>query len=77
MINIKDRMAQYKTTNPTAKLYNSWPSNQRWELTAIDALSSEGCRLLAGEVYECDNLELLVERGNEFFKLLPSPKSKN
>ena len=51
MINIKDRMAQYKTTNPTAKLYNSWPSNQRWELTAIDALSSEGCRLLAGEVY--------------------------
>jgi hypothetical protein len=42
-------------------------------LTAIDALTREGCRLILNEVFECDDPDTLVKRGDDFFTLLPAP----
>ncbi len=38
----------------------------------MDALTRVGCRLILNEVYECDEPEALVERGDAFFSMLPS-----
>ena len=43
------------------------------ELTAIDALTRTGCRLILNEVFECDEPDALVERGDVFFSTLPQP----
>ena len=43
------------------------------ELTATDALTRVGCRLINNEVFECEDPEALVERGEAFFSTLPKP----
>jgi hypothetical protein len=39
----------------------------------MDALTNAGCRLILNEVFECDELEALVARGDAFFSMLPPP----
>lgn len=68
---LETRFATYKTTNPEIKLLKSWPCRQSWEPAAIEALTNtEGCKFVAGEVYDYDNTEEAITRGNLFFELL-------
>jgi hypothetical protein len=39
----------------------------------MDSVTRLDCRLILNEVFECDDPEALVERGNAFFSLLPQP----
>jgi len=75
-IDLPDRLAQHKTAAPTAKVAKSWPCKRSWELTAMDCLSGVHCRHILNEVFECDNLDVLLKRGDEFFALLPDPGMK-
>lgn len=40
----------------------------------MDALTREGCRLILNEVFECDDPDTLVRRGDAFFSMLPAPE---
>ena len=40
----------------------------------MDALTASGCRFILNEVFECENLDDLLRRGDSFFSLLPEPK---
>ena len=73
---IQDRLAQHQTSAPTAKLVKAWACKRSWEGTVIDCLVSSGCRLLTNEVYECDDIEEIIARGNKLFALLPSPDNQ-
>jgi len=67
----KNRLAAHRTAAPTATLCKAWPCKRVWEAAAIDSLTRIGCKLIANEVFECDNLEALLERGDDFFALMP------
>jgi hypothetical protein len=69
------RLAQHRTAAPTAVLVRHWPCKRSWEGTAIDCLAA-GCRLILNEVYECDDVDGLLNRGDQFFGLLPAPDEK-
>ncbi len=70
---LEQRLSQHRTAAPTARVLRAWPCKRPWELTAIDALTREGCRLILNEVFECDDLDTLVKRGDAFFSMLPAP----
>jgi hypothetical protein len=74
--NLEQRLSQHRTAAPTARVLRAWPCKRPWELTAIDALTREGCRLILNEVYECDDLDRLVKRGDAFFSMLPAPDAR-
>lgn len=70
---LEQRLSQHRTAAPTARVLRAWPCKRLWEFTAIDALTREGCRLILNEVFECDEPDTLVRRGDAFFSLLPAP----
>ncbi len=70
---LEQRLSQYRTVAPTARVLRAWPCKRSWELTAIDALTRVGCRLILNEVFECDEPDALVKRGDAFFSMLPAP----
>lgn len=75
-IGLNDRLVQHQTAAPTAKVLKSWPFKRSWEVTVMDCLSSVACRHILNEVFECDDLDNLVRRGDEFFRILPDPKRR-
>jgi len=75
-IDLNDRLAQHRTAAPTAKVLQSWPCKRSWEVTVTDCLSSVACRHILNEVFECNNLDDLVRRGDELFRILPDPKRR-
>jgi len=75
-IDLADRLAQHRTAAPTARVLRSWPCKRSWEVTVMDCLSSVACRHILNEVFECDNLDGLIKRGNELFGILPDPKRR-
>jgi hypothetical protein len=70
---LEQRLSQHRTAAPTARVLRAWPCKRSWELTAIDALTREGCRLILNEVFECEEPSGLVKRGDAFFSMLPVP----
>lgn len=73
---IDQRFSQHRTAAPTARVLRAWPCKRSWELTAMDSLTRLDCRLILNEVFECDNPQALVERGDAFFSLLPLPGTR-
>ena len=70
---IVQRLSQHRTAAPTARVLRARPCTRSWEPTAIDALTRVGCHLIRNEVFECEDPEALVERGEAFFSTLPKP----
>jgi hypothetical protein len=70
---IEDRLQHHRTSAPTAVVKKVWPCRKSWEVTAIAAITAIGCKLILGEVFECENLEQLLVRAEAFFSLLPEP----
>jgi len=66
------RLKAHQTAAPTAILVHSWPCRESWEQVAIASITRSGCKLIANEVFECDGSEALVQRGGEFFAIMPS-----
>lgn len=71
--NVETRLAQHRTSAPTASLLKSWPCKRSWERTAIDALVAVGGRLLLNEVFEFSDVDAVLKRADEFLALLPDP----
>jgi len=68
---LQNRLAAHRTAAPTAELLASWPCKNYWEKTAIDSIARVDCILVANEVYDCEDVQGLIGRGNQFFALMP------
>lgn len=73
---LTDRLTQHRTAAPTAMILRSWPCRRAWEVTVMDCLTSVACRHILNEVFECDAIDDLIEKGEAFFRLLPDPRAK-
>lgn len=68
---IDARLQAHKMAAPTAKLVETWPCKRVWEYAIIDSITRSECKLLSNEVFECENIERLIESTQAFFKLMP------
>ncbi len=69
--NIEYRLSDHRISAPTAILLKSWSSNKSWEKAAMASITRIECKNIGGEVFECENLETLLERAEAFFKIMP------
>jgi hypothetical protein len=69
--NVRERLAQHQTSAPTAVCFKRWPCKRSWEQTAIECVTIGSCRLIKNEVFECDDVEAVARKAEEFFKLMP------
>jgi len=69
--NAQDRLASHRTSAPTAVLIKTWPCKRAWEVCAITSMTRTQCKLVANEVYEYDDIQGLIKRGDEFFRIMP------
>lgn len=67
------RLQAHRTSAPTAMLLKAWPCRRAWEEAAIASVTRIESRLIASEVYECENTDSLLARGDAFFALMPKP----
>ena len=70
------RLTQHRTAAPTASIVKTWPCKRTWESAVIDCLSIPGCELIANEVFDCQDIDGLVEKADRLFALLPGPKDR-
>ncbi len=66
------RLSAFRIFAPTASLVECWPCKAGWELAAIASLTREGCKSISREVFDCDSVEAVKQRGEAFFALMPA-----
>jgi hypothetical protein len=66
------RLQAHRTSAPTAIIVKYWPCKKTWECAAIASITRIGCISLSNEVFDCDNLDSLIERAELFFSIMPS-----
>jgi hypothetical protein len=69
--NLETRLREHQTAAPTARYLKSWECKRSWEQAVADSITRKDCKLVMNEVYE-GNLELLVQRADELFLLMPN-----
>ena len=69
--NPKRRLQAHRTIAPTAILINDWACKQVWEAAVIDSITRIDCTLIANEVYQCSDIDSLVQRSTRFFEIMP------
>lgn len=67
--NVEERLGNHRTAAPTAELVRCWPCKRSFEKTIIAALSSLG-KQVRNEVYDFDNVDLIVSKAETLFSLL-------
>lgn len=67
--NVEERLGNHRTAAPTAELVRCWPCKRAFEKTIIAALSSLG-KQVRNEVYDFDNVDLIVSKAETLFSLL-------
>ena len=67
-----NRLQSHRTIAPTAILVKAWPCKRQWEQAAMDCATRMGCKLIANEVFQCNNLDAVIQRCETFFALMPS-----
>ncbi len=69
--NVENRLQAHKTSAPTATLVQTWDCKRHWEDVAMASATRSGCKLIANEVFLCDDLDKLLERIDSFFDQMP------
>jgi hypothetical protein len=69
-VDVDERLSQHRTAAPTAVCLKHWPCRRSWELAAIDCLTRKACLRVGAEVFDCDDLDYLCKRGDNFFGLM-------
>lgn len=73
---MKDRMRHLVTSAPTAKVVKTWPCKRSWESTMRDILTIGHCEHVLNEVFECENMQDLLDRADALFVLFPKPTER-
>ncbi|HJZ91604.1 MAG TPA: hypothetical protein VKE40_12085 [Gemmataceae bacterium] len=71
---VRARLAYLQMAAPTAALVKCWPCKQSWVGTVIDCVIAVGCTRISADVFECDDVNALVQRAGQLFSLLPTPR---
>ena len=72
---VQRRLSVHRTSAPEAKLLASWPAKETWERCVIDALTV-GCEQVSPEIYDCTDVDAVIEKGDRMFDLLPSQETQ-
>ncbi len=72
---VEQRLNEHRTAAPTARLVKIWPCKRSWDYAAMDSITREGCKLVLNEVFE-GTVEGFVQRGDDFFGVMPNPDSE-
>lgn len=68
---VNSRLCSHRTSSPTAVLVKIWKCKRSWERVAIESATRLGCKLISGEVYNCDSVENITRRLDDFFSIMP------
>ncbi|HEV3302111.1 MAG TPA: hypothetical protein VG055_20830 [Planctomycetaceae bacterium] len=71
--NVTERLRALRCSAPFSVLVKSWPCRRLWEKTAIDCVTAD-CERLHTEVFRCNSFEMVLERCEQFFKMMPPPR---
>ena len=71
-VSATSRLATYRTTSPKAVIVKTWPCQRSWETAAMAAIG-KGENRIAAELFETEEIEKMIERGDAFFDLMPIP----
>ena len=71
-VSATSRLATYRTTSPKAVIVKTWPCQRSWETAAMAAIG-KGENRIAAELFETEEIEKMIERGDTFFDLMPIP----
>lgn len=69
----KDRLREYKTIVPEVELMKTWPCKRNVEPVALDAISCVSHRYEGKEIFECEDISLVIHHLDQLFSLLPRP----
>lgn len=69
--NLNARLRAHRTACPNAKVLAYYPCLETWELAAIASITREGCELIGNEVYQTSDLDMMVDRADTFFAIMP------
>src|SRR5262249_26034697 len=67
---IDGRLRHHRCSAPFAQCVKTWPCHRTWERAAIDCLTI-GAKQLHTEVFRVDLIQVVLERGNKFFGVMP------
>ena len=73
---VAQRLAQHRTSAPTAVVLKSWPCKRSWEGTIIDALSAVSGKLILNEVFEFADVSKMLSHADALFGILPPPSNR-
>ena len=68
---INERLRSHRTAAPYSKVVKTWPSKLLWEKTAIESIA-RGCERVHTEVFRGKTIEVILDRCEQFFALMPS-----
>ena len=68
---MNERMRSHRTVAPMLKAVKTWPCKLIWEKTAIECVTSY-CKRIHTEVFRTDEIQAVIDRADQFFKLMPS-----
>lgn len=68
----KSRLIEYRNIAPSARIVQTWKCKSTWERAAMASMSQGNCKHMGGEVYDCENIDALIKRGDAFFALMPA-----
>ena len=69
--NVSERLRSHRTSAPFSELVRTWPCKALWEKTAIDCIAA-GCEQVGPEVFRTEDIQGVIWRANQFFKLMPT-----
>ena len=68
---LQNRISAHRTCCPEAQLISQWQCKRTWDRAIIDSISSTGgITKISGEVYDCDDVELVINHLNQLFFLM-------
>jgi hypothetical protein len=70
-LDVSARLDSHRCVSPMAELVKSWPCKRSWEAAAMASATRRGCRLIGGEVYQCESVEQVQHQTEGFFAVMP------
>lgn len=68
---MSERLRALRCSAPYAMVVKTWPCRRLWEKTAIDCVTVD-CERLHTEVFRTDSLKLVIDKCEQFFRLMPA-----
>jgi hypothetical protein len=68
---IDGRLRHHRCSAPFAQCIGTWPCRRTWERAAIDC-ATIGAEQIHTEVFRVDSVQIVIDRANKFFSMMPA-----